>query len=91
MNSRKKVYLSRNCGKIFLKLPPESVGLFRFLLEGRDNLAVFTVLDRNIALLKLLYAPESHAAVMRELQAIGWDIPLEICEFPFCKDFETGL
>lgn len=85
MNSRKKVFLSRHCEKVFLKLPPESVGLFRFLLEARDNLAVFTVLDRNIALLKLLYAPESHDSVLRELQAIGRDIPLQICEFPIYK------
>lgn len=56
--------------------------MFRFLLEARDNLAMFTVLDRKLALLKILFAPESRETVNRALREIGQAIPLEILNLP---------
>lgn len=43
--------------KIFIVISPQDVGFFRFLLEGYDHLAQFTVLDRNQALLKVFFSP----------------------------------
>ncbi len=56
--------------------------MFRFLLEARDNLAVFTALDRREALLKLMFAPESRQAVIQALGETKEDIPLEWTDWP---------
>lgn len=56
--------------------------MFRFLLEARDNLAVFTALDNREALLKLMFAPESRQAVIQALSEIKEDIPLEWTDWP---------
>ena len=31
--------------KVLVSVPPQHVGMFRFLLEGYDNIASFTVLE----------------------------------------------
>ncbi|MEI3479629.1 MAG: DUF4911 domain-containing protein [Bilophila sp.] len=46
--------------KLLVTLPPQQVGMFRFLLEGYDNIASFTVLDRSEALLKVFFSPHQH-------------------------------
>lgn len=43
--------------KVLVSVPPQHVGMFRFLLEGYDNIASFTVLDRAEALLKVFFSP----------------------------------
>lgn len=82
LNSRRKVYLSKKCGRLLVRLSPDQVGMFRFLLEARDNLAVFTALDRQEALLKLMFAPENRQAVIQALSEINEDIPLEWTDWP---------
>ena len=66
---------------LLLRLAPEQVALFRFLLEARDNLAGFTVLDRREALLKVFYSPHQNADVLAALEEIGADVPL--CAMPW--------
>ncbi len=57
--SRKPVSLlpATRSAVLLIRIAPRDVGLFRFLLEARDNLALFTVLDPRAALLKLLFSP----------------------------------
>lgn len=38
-------------------MAPQDTGLFRRLLEAYDNLAYFTVLETDTALLKLVFLP----------------------------------
>jgi hypothetical protein len=67
---------------LFLRIRPEKISLFRFLLEGYDGLAVLSTLDVNSGLVRLLI-PESRlselwqllAAISGELQQNGSSIP----------------
>lgn len=56
--------------------------MFRFLLEAHDNLALFTVLKRDTALLKIIFAPQSRCEVLRVLHSMGDTISLSIQEWP---------
>ena len=69
-------------GRMLVSLPPERVGMFRFLLEGYDNLALFSVLNRETALLKLLYSPHQHRDVLRMLEGIREQIGIEYTAWP---------
>lgn len=63
-------------------LPPHEVGMFRFLLEGYDNVACFTVLDRNEALLKVFFSPHQEARALAALAEIAATVPLETRPWP---------
>ncbi|MEG2172279.1 MAG: DUF4911 domain-containing protein [Desulfovibrionaceae bacterium] len=70
---------------------PSQVGMFRFLLEGYDNLAYFTVLERRTALLKLVFSPHREYFVREALAQIAGTVDVKIQEWPsasqdfFCK------
>lgn len=55
--------------KVLVSVPPQHVGMFRFLLEGYDNIASFTVLDRAEALLKVFFSPHQHTEARSALEA----------------------
>lgn len=69
-------------GRLIVRLAPEKVAMFRFLLEAHDNLAIFTTLERGTALLKIMFAPESRAEVEKVLAAISKTAPLQIYPWP---------
>ena len=54
--------------RLLVRLAAEDTALFRFLLEGYDNTAYFTVLEPRTALLKLVFSPHREEA-LRRLQA----------------------
>ncbi len=68
--------------RLLVSLPPQHVGMFRFLLEGYDNRASFTVLDRSEALLKVFFSPHQHAEARSALEEIASTLPLSIREWP---------
>lgn len=72
----------RCSGQVIAIIEPDKVNLFRFLLEGYDNLAFFTVLNRRTALLKVVFSPHQRAQVDAALNAIGMVIPLRVQEWP---------
>lgn len=82
MNSPRKVHYAQACAILLVKIPPRDVGMFRFLLEARDNLALFSVLDHRLALLKLIFAPESREEVIACLEQIKEDLPLQWSDWP---------
>ena len=69
--------------RLMVRLAPASVGLFRFLLEARDNLAGFTVLDRREALLKIFFSPHQEEQVRSALDAINTEVPLAVFPWPY--------
>ncbi len=73
----------KRCARLLVRLAAEDLALFRFLLEGYDNLAYFTVLERRPALLKLVCAQESLAALRGALSEISQSLSLRIEEWPF--------
>lgn len=68
---------------LLVRLAGSDVAMFRFLLEAHDNLALFSVLEKRPALLRLFFAPESRAEVMAALEGIASAIRLEVMEWPF--------
>ncbi len=65
-------------GRIYLRLAPRDVAMFRFLLEAEDNLGYMTVLDRWRALLKVTYSPHQEKAVRACLATMREMLDLEI-------------
>lgn len=70
-------------GRLLVRVPPEDVALFRFLLEAYENLAIFTTLERRTALLKVLFSPQQEGAVRAALAEIGGSLPLTVADWPF--------
>ncbi len=52
---------------VYIKITPSQVGMFRFLLEAYDNLALFTVLDKFEAILKVFYSPHQEKEALERL------------------------
>lgn len=53
------MYGKKQSCRLIVRLATEDVARFRFLLEAYDNLAIFSVLERRPALIKVIVAPES--------------------------------
>ena len=66
---------------LLIRIAPRDVGLFRFLLEARDNLALFTVLDPRAALLKLLFSPHQSDDVRAALADMAAMLPFRVEEW----------
>lgn len=71
-----------HCACLLLRLETGDVAMFRFLLEAYDNLAMFTVLERRPALLKVFFPPENKKHVLKALAEIGSSIPVKIEAWP---------
>lgn len=68
--------------KLLVTLPPQQVGMFRFLLEGYDNIASFTVLDRSEALLKVFFSPHQHGEARSALEDISGTLDIRVRPWP---------
>ena len=80
----------RHSGHLLVRVAPADVALFRFLLEAYDNLALFTVLERKTALLKVVFSPHAEDAVRAALTEIGASVPLSVEDWPFAGLEEEG-
>jgi hypothetical protein len=68
---------------LLIRIAPSDTGLFRYLLEGGDNLAMLTVLDPKKALFKLLFSPHQRGEVRAFLGSMRQTVPFEVQEWPF--------
>ena len=68
---------------LLIRIAPSDTGLFRYLLEGGDNLAMLTVLDPKMALFKLLYSPHQREELRAFLESMRQTVPFEVQEWPF--------
>lgn len=75
---------ARESAALYLRLPAEKTALFRFLLEARENVAYFTVLDRREALIKVVFSPHMREQTEAALADIARSLPLE--RLPFQPD-----
>ncbi|MFW5490189.1 MAG: DUF4911 domain-containing protein [Desulfovibrio sp.] len=64
--------------RLYLELDASKVAMFKFLLEGYDNLSYFTVADKRRAVLKIVYAPGARQALEKALQAISGEIRFKV-------------
>ena len=70
---------------MFVQMDRVNVAMFRFLLESYENLAIFTVLEKRPALLKIMYSPNSDSEIKSVLAEIALSIPLKIITPPFAE------
>ncbi len=70
-------------GLLLVRLEPSLVGMFRFLLEAYEHLAYFSVLNRQEALLKIVFSPHRERAVHAALAEIHESVPLHIMPWPY--------
>ncbi len=72
----------RRSARLYVSIEPSRVGMFRFLLEAADNLALMSVVDRFGAVLQIRFSPHQEREVrgfltgMRE-RLLFEEIPLE--------------
>lgn len=70
------------CAKLLVAIKPGDIAMFRFLLEAHDNLAIFTVLERKTALLKLVYPFSFENKIQSVLADISRTIPVACMRWP---------
>ena len=58
----------------FLRIRPEQISLFRFLLEGYDGLAVLSTLDAKQGLVRLMVPKSRSTELWQLLDAICEDL-----------------
>ena len=63
---------------LYAEVPRGEIALYRFLLEGYDNLAVMSVVDRYRAVIKLRCSPDAQ----KELRALIVSQGARIVEVP---------
>lgn len=68
----------RFSGRVYIRLEPERARLFRYLLEGYDNLGYSSVADRKACILKLVYSPQQEPEFLAALAEIKRSLPFEI-------------
>ncbi len=66
---------------LLVQIAPEKVGMFRFLLEAYEHLAYFSVINKQKAILKVVYSPHREDATKAMLAEIGES--LEIVQLPW--------
>ena len=65
-----------------IRIAPGDAGLFRYLLEAHDNLALFTVIDPGRGLLKLIFSPHQKEQVREALAAMRPLVTFEVGDWP---------
>jgi len=68
--------------RTYVRIGPSDIALFRFLLEGHDNLGLFTVVDKYKGILLLRYSPHLHREMHRFLKDAGTEMELTILPSP---------
>lgn len=68
--------------RLLVRLAPGDTALFRFLLEGYDNTAYFTVLEARTALLKLVFSPHREEALRRALGEMAESLDFTVEDWP---------
>lgn len=63
--------------RLYLRLPRETIGLFRFLLEAEENLAYMSVVDRYAAAVQVVFSPMQRKELLASLERMKPLVPLE--------------
>lgn len=64
--------------RTYVRIAPSMIGLFRFLLEGHDNLGIFTVVNKFKGILVLRYSPHLRREMKAFLKQAATEMDLEI-------------
>lgn len=67
--------------RIYVRIDPAKIGLFRFLLEGYDNLGIFTVANKFTGVLQLRFSPHQGREIRKFIAAVRTEMDLEEVSF----------
>lgn len=67
--------------RLYVTLASKDVAKFKFLLEGYDNLAVMSILDKYASVAQLRFAPGQYRAIKRFLENIAPEIPFTVTDY----------
>ena len=68
----------RLSSRLYVRLRPADVAMFRFLLEAEDNLAYMSTVDRWACVLRVVFSPHQAAAVRRYLTSMRELVPFDV-------------
>jgi hypothetical protein len=71
---RKELFPAPACRQsrvLYAEVPRNQIALYRFLLEGYDNLAIMSVVDRYRAVIKVRFTPDSRRTLCELLASLG--------------------
>ncbi|WP_457572613.1 DUF4911 domain-containing protein [Desulfovulcanus sp.] len=71
--------------RLYLQLDRKYIALFKFFLEGYDNLAYLTVVDKYKAVLQLVYSHEFEEFVYDFIKNVQLEIQVKIV-YDACKN-----
>ncbi len=69
-------------GHLLVRVIPSQVGMFRFLLEAYEHIAYFSVINRQEALLKIVFSPHREKATRQALEEIGTSMQVTLLPWP---------
>lgn len=61
-----------------MQIEPSKIALFRFLLEGHDNLGIFTVVNKFKGILLLRYSPHLKREMKQFIRQAATEMDVEI-------------
>lgn len=64
--------------RVYVRLDPAHVAMFRFLLEAEDNLAYISTVDRWACVLKTVFSPHQRKAVLEYLDTMRALVPFTL-------------
>jgi len=64
--------------RMYIRITPAKIGLFRFLLEGYDNLGIFTVTNKYKGILQLRFSPHQKREIQKFLKAAATEMNIDI-------------
>lgn len=80
----------RQSARLYVRIAPAHVGMFRFLLEAEDNLAYATTVDRWASVLRVTFSPHQRCETLRCLEAMRTRIPFALILDPDAGGPEDG-
>jgi len=66
---------------VLVRIDPHFIAMFKFLLEGYDNIAYFTVLERHSAILKISFSPSHEQRLRHILREINDSVSFTVSEW----------
>lgn len=73
-------------GRLYCRIDPSLVHMFRYLLEAEDNLGLMTVVDRWGAVLQVRFSPHQEREVREYLTGMQESVPFTILSIPPTED-----
>jgi hypothetical protein len=64
--------------RLYCRLDPAKVHLFRYFLEAEDNLGLMTVVDRREAVAQIRFSPHQEEAMLRFLDDLRTVLPFSL-------------